>query len=320
MRRFNSKRISLVIILLVIIMAAIFINIINNPYITAENVKEDEGEFLYTPIIETYLGMSADDLHSNSGILIRLEDNKMFLDKNKDQITFPASLTKIMTTIVAIENLEDLDIEISVDGSIFSELFQANASLSGFQPDEEVRARDLLYGAMLPSGAESCITLANEIAGSEEAFVQMMNSRARELGMTKTNFMNTTGLHHDEHYSTVEDIAISLKYALQNETFREIFTSESYTTKATNLNPDGLTFKSTMFWKLDKQSIEDGKFLGGKTGYTGKAGLCLASLSKVYGEEYILITVGAEGDLRTEQFNIIDAITVYNNINKALIN
>lgn len=117
------------------------------------------------------------------------------MEKNSEEKIYPASLTKIMTAIVAIENLPDLQEQIKLPQSMFQELYQANATMAGFQPDEQVRAMDLLYGVMLPSGAESCIGLAERIAGSERKFALMMNQKAAELGMNHTNFENTTGLH-----------------------------------------------------------------------------------------------------------------------------
>lgn len=329
MRLFNAKGILIVLIFIIIIGIALFINEINIPSIKVEYTEDEDiiddnhtirREYPYTAMEKTYVDLGSDELHSYSAILIRLDDDKVFIDKNKEHRTYPASLTKIMTVLVAIEELDNLDMRIRLDESIFPDLYLANASLSGFLPGEDVKTIDLLYGAMLPSGAESCIGLANEIAGSEEAFVDLMNNKAKELGMNNTNFMNTTGLHHDYHYSSVEDISTLLKYALNNETFTEIFNSSTYTTEKTELNPQGRIFNSTMTMKLGNRKIYDGEFLGGKTGYTGKAGLCLASLSLVDGEEYMLITVGAEGNLRTEQFNISDALTVYNNIKKAPIN
>jgi len=198
----------------------------------------------------------------------------------------------------------------------FNGLYSANASMAGFQPGEKVRAIDLLYGVMLRSGAEACIGLADHIAGSEQDFVTMMNQKAADLGMYNTHFENTTGLHNENHYTTVKDLAILLNYALQNETFREIFTASRHSTQPTNKLPEGITFYHIMFEKLNNQNIIGGEILGGKTGYTDEAGLCLASLAKVGHQEYILITAGAKGDIYSEQYNITDALAVYNRIGK----
>lgn len=256
------------------------------------------------------------ELNSHNGILIRLKDNAILMQKNSEEKIYPASLTKIMTAIIAIENLPNLKEEIRLTNSTFRGLYEADASMTGFQPGEKVRAIDLLYGIMLPSGAESCIGLAEQIGGSEQGFVKMMNQKGESLGMNNTYFENATGLHNQNHYTTVKDLAILLSYALQNDTFREIFTSSRYSTPPTNKHPDGITFYSTMFGELNNQNIIDGEILGGKTGYTKEAGLCLASLAKVGREEYIFISAGAKGDHHSEQYNITDALAVYNSMGK----
>lgn len=188
--------------------------------------------------------------------------------------------------------------------------------MAGFLPGEQVRAIDLLYGAMLPSGAECCIALADHIAGSERDFVKLMNQKAEAIGMNNTHFENATGLHDENHYTTVEDLAVLLMNALRNDTFRKIFTTFRHSTPPTDKHPDGITFYNTMYERLDDQNIIDGQILGGKTGYTDKAGLCLASLAKVGMQEYILITAGAKGNHDSEQYNITDALAVYNSIGK----
>lgn len=258
--------------------------------------------------------ITPDKLNSSNAILIHLKDQTTLMQKNSEERMYPASLTKMMTTIVAIENLPNLKEEIKLTNSTFQGLYEAGASMAGFQPGERVKGIDLLYGVMLPSGAECCIGLAEQIAGSEQNFVQMMNDKASELGMNSTHFENTTGLHKENHYTTVNDLAILLSYALQNNTFREIFTSSRHSTSPTNKHPGGMTFYSTMFEGLSNQNLMDGEILGGKTGYTDEAGLCLASLARVGKQEYILISAGAKGDHHSEQYNITDALTVYNSM------
>lgn len=265
---------------------------------------------------EPFVSISADKLKSPNAILYRLKDDTILLQKNIDVKIYPASLTKMITAIVAIENLTDLKEEIKLSNVMFEGLFEADASMAGFQPGEIVQGIDLLYGALLPSGAECCVGLAVQIAGSEQGFVEMMNQKTAELGMSNTHFENTTGLHDENHYTTVYDLAVFLRYALQNDVFREIFTSSGYSIQQTNKHPDGLTLSSTMFDKLKKsnQDLIGGEMLGGKTGYTDEAGLCLASLALIEDQEYILITTGAEGNQYTEQYNITDALAAYSSI------
>ena len=260
---------------------------------------------------DTPVSIDTGDLHSPYTILVRLSDKAVLMQKQSNKKIYPASLTKMMTAAVVIENIPDLQKKIELPSSIFQPLYKADASMAGFQPGEKVRAIDLLYGAMLPSGAECCVGLANEVSGSEQNFVKKMNQKAEQLGMSDTHFANSTGLQNENHYTTVKDLSLILGYALQNKTFRKIFTSSRYSTAATNKHPNGITFTSTLSQGLKDQTLPGGEILGGKTGYTDEAGLCLASLAEIEGKEYILVTAGAKGDHKTEQYNIDDAREVY---------
>ena len=129
--------------------------------------------------------------------------------------------------------------------------------------------------------------------------------------MNRTHFVNVEGLHDENHYTTAKDMAILMKYALNNDIFREIITSVSYITSSTSEHPNGIEFYSTVLARIETTDFSGGKILGGKTGYTPEAGLCLASLAQKNGREYILITMGAPGNHQTEQFHFIDALNVY---------
>lgn len=263
-------------------------------------------------------GDAAGRLYSPHAILVSLDDRRVLMDKGADERVYPASLTKIMTALVAIERLPDLQATASLSPAMFERLRKANASMAGFLPGEEVRAIDLLYGAMLPSGADASVGLAQRVAGSEKKFAALMNKKAKALGMKHTHFTNATGLHDPDHYTTVRDLSLLLASALQNDTFRRLFTTSRYTTAPTALHPDGITLYSTMFKELDTPRFDGGEILGGKTGYTEKAGLCLASLARKDGKEYMLITAGAKGNHDTDAYNVADALAVYAQLGKAL--
>lgn len=260
--------------------------------------------------------IDADQLVSRNALLVCLDDGKKLLDINGEDRIYPASMTKIMTAILAIENLNRLDQRIFLPNEVFNELYEEGASMAGYLPGEEVRAIDLLYGVLLPSGAECCIGLADYISGSEAAFVDLMNEKADALGMIQTHFANATGLHNPDHYTTAADLAILLEYALQNDTFTDIFTSGSYYADATELHPEGLTMYSTLFKNLEESGIQS-SILGGKTGYTSEAGLCLASYAQINGKRYIMITANAKGNHSTEQYNIMDAVYAYQQLEQA---
>ena len=253
-------------------------------------------------------------INSSYAVLMQAGSGRVVGDINGETPMYPASMTKIMTTIVAIENLSNLNQEITVTNDMIANLYAQDATQAGFQPGETVQAIDLLYGVMLPSGADCCIALADTIAGSEEGFVELMNQKAEKLGLENTHFCNTTGLHADDHYSTARDIAELLRYALKNSTFREIIESPYHSTPGTNVHPDGITFYSTMFKNLSDTTVIDGKIMGGKTGFTSEAGCCLASFAEIDDIEYILVTAGA---YQAGTPHIDDAVKLYNRLGEA---
>lgn len=299
------------IMIIVVILALAVVGIIH--FAVEKNEAAGEPEQLgklQTSSIET----DQINLYSPNAVLWDLTGNTILAEYRSREKIYPASLTKIMTAILAIENTDDLEKKMIMPSDIFWKLYIEGASMAGFQPKEEVQLRDLLYGMLLPSGAECCLAFADEIAGSEKAFVKLMNQKALELGMNDTHFCNATGLHEEDHYSTVKDIAVLLQYALLNEEFRAAFTSSSYSTQSTEQHPGGFTLHSTMFEDLDSPEVPGGEILGGKTGYTDEAGLCLASLAKVGEKEYILVTAKADVTHDTKPLHILDAVSVYGRI------
>ena len=256
---------------------------------------------------------------SPEALMIRLSDQAVVFDKNGETTIYPASLTKMMTCIIGIEKESDLDKTFMVTDNEIDPAWNEGATVAGFGYGETVTIRDLLYGIMLPSGADACYALADAVAGSEADFVTLMNQKAQELGMTGTNFTNCTGLHDANQYTTCADLAKLLEYCLQNSTFRDIFTSYVYTTTSTDQHPDGITISSRLFTYLTESLLDNGTVIeGGKTGYTDEAGNCLASLAKAKdGTEYILITAGAasqdtdDSDGTVDHPNITDAVYIY---------
>lgn len=245
------------------------------------------------------------EINSSHAILYNMNENEVIFEKNADERTYIASLTKIMTSIVAIENIDDVDQKVTIPYQALEGLIEANASVAGFKLNQTVTYRDLLYGSLLPSGADATRALAYYIIGSEEEFVNLMNEKAEELGLTNTHFANTSGLDTNNHYSTVREMSIILKYALQNPLFKEIYTSNTYTTS------DGsLTFKSVFSNYLNRFNLQNKYIYGSKTGYTTLAGYCLSSIANYDGVEYMLITTNADGE-SDRPLHIIDAFTIY---------
>jgi len=244
------------------------------------------------------------NMYSKFGILVNLTTNEVIYERRADEKAYPASLTKMMTVLIGLENGNQETMMINVD---FDKLAEAGAAIAGFKNGELVSKKDLLMATMLPSGADAALSLADQIAGSEEDFVYLMNKKAESLGMKNTHFTNVTGLHDDEHYTTARDLAILVKVALKNPEFKEIFSAKSYVTE----KGSNLVFTSRMFDRMASPIFEGGEILGGKTGYTWEALLCLASFAMDDQDEYALITMHADGGPRTPQYHVKDAREVY---------
>ena len=250
-----------------------------------------------------------DQIKSGCAVLIAPASGTILAQKNAETRMYPASMTKVMTLLIAYEQIEDLSATFTVTSTIIDPLYRENASLAGFSPNEEVTVLDLMYGTVLPSGAEAAVSLAIYAAGSEEEFVKRMNEKAEELGLTNTHFTNCSGLHNADHYSTAVEIAMILDYTMQYEVCREILSTYQYTTAPTNKHPEGVSMESTMLSRMYGDEPDGVTITAGKTGYTPQAGQCLCSYAAddATGEVFILVTSGAEGKFEP----VFDAITVY---------
>ena len=228
-------------------------------------------------------------------ILVDLTSGEAVAQRLADDRIYPASMTKIMTILVAVEELTTAELEttFTMTAEIVNAAIAEGASRAGFEPGERVKLSDLLYGAALPSGADATAALAQYVAGSEEKYVELMNEKARRLGLTATHFVNASGLHHEDHYSTVREIAALMAYAMENETCRKLLSAASYTTASTDVHPYGITLYSTTFSRMSKTVYGPVSVIAGKTGYTEEARFCLVSLAtRPDGREYVLVTVG----------------------------
>ena len=265
-----------------------------------------------------FSGGQEDDvpIFSSYAILKRMNDGAVLLEKNSTARMYPASLTKIMTLLVALEEIGDLQEQVTLPADVFFELKRQDASMAGFLPGESVRAIDLIYGCMLSSGAECSVGLALIVSGSEQAFLERMNEEARQLRLKDTHFNNVWGVQDTGHYSTAADISVILEEALKYPVFYEAFTASRYVTAPTELHPQGLIIESTLFSRQSSWEWEYGRILGGKTGYTYEAGLCLASLAEINGIKYLLVTAGALGNHQTRQYHIEDAFSIYSSIGR----
>ena len=239
---------------------------------------EESSEKTYAPAEVTENTKTLDlELYSENALLIDLESNTVLVQKNADARIYPASMTKVMTVLVAAEHIENWDETFTMTQSIIDPLFLADASMAGFVHGEEVSMTELLYGAVLPSGAEATQALAIVTAGSEEAFAALMNEKAQELGLQDTHFVDASGLHDENHYTTLSDMAIIMQAALDNPHCREVLTSVNHTSPATEQNPEGVAMTNRFLYRIRPQQTGNVDIQAAKTGYTAQAMNCCVS-------------------------------------------
>ena len=270
---------------------------------------EESSEKTYAPAEVTENTKTLDlELYSENALLIDLESNTVLVQKNADARIYPASMTKVMTVLVAAEHIENWDETFTMTQSIIDPLFLADASMAGFVHGEEVSMTELLYGAVLPSGAEATEALAIVTAGSEEAFVALMNEKAQELGLKDTHFVDASGLHDENHYTTLSDMAIIMQAALDNPHCREVLTSVNHTSPATTQNPEGVAMTNRFLYRIRPQQTGNVDIQAAKTGYTAQAMNCCVSYGIMEnGRAAICITAHAW----TGDYCIADHLALY---------
>ena len=248
------------------------------------------------------------ELYSEHAILIDLETNTVIAEKDPDAKIYPASMTKVMTALVACEQITDWDATFTMTQAIIDPLFLSDATMAGFVNGEEVSMTDLVYGALLPSGAEATEALAQTIAGSTEGFVALMNEKAAELGLTNTHFVNDSGLHDENHYTTVREMAVILEAAMANECCRAALSAVSYTSAPTTQNPEGVAMINKFLYRIGQYELGDAVVEGAKTGFTSQAMNCCASFGiAANGKPVVCVTAHAW----TGDFCVEDHVALY---------
>lgn len=242
--------------------------------------------------------------------LLAVEDNEIIAGREPDSKIFPASMTKVMTLLVAVENISDLDNSYyTFKYDELNKLYLEDASVAGFLVDEKVSARELLYGLVLPSGADAAVGLANLVAGSEQEFAKLMNKKCDELGLHNTHFENTTGLHDANQYTTPIEMAIIMRAAMDNATCAEVLSTYQHTTAATTQHPTGIALTSTMFSRMYGTEVTGVTIQAGKTGYVYESGHCLVNYAEKNGKHYVCVM--AQG---TNKWHcIFDSFDIYGN-------
>lgn len=250
-------------------------------------------------------------VNAEYAVLVDVTENRIVAQKRPDAKVYPASVTKVMTLLVAVENATDMTQTYEMSYNFLDTLYWQQATVAGFSSGERVTVKDMLYGCILPSGADATIGLANLLAGSEESFADWMNAKAAELGLKNTHFVNTSGLHDNNHYTTALDMAVVLAAAMQDDTCREVLSTYQYTTASTPQHPDGLLLTSTMFSRMYGDEPEGATIIAGKTGYTAEAGHTMASYAKGdNGHDYIFVSMDGT-DKWKATYDAINVLTAF---------
>ena len=243
------------------------------------------------------------DIDSSKAIIYNLNDDKVLYEKNSNEQTKIASLTKIMTCLVALDNIKNIDEEVTVSYDDLKGL--KGYAVADFRVGSKVTYKDLLYALMLPSAADAANILSRNIAGSVDEFVKLMNDKANSLGLKNTHFSNPIGMDED-NYSTAADMAIILKEAIKNNTFKELYNTDDYTT-SNNIKLAKTTNKIAKNYNLDISNLT-----GSKTGFTEEAGYCLASTATYNDVNFLAITLNTDDNPN----HIKDTLTLYNYFNE----
>lgn len=233
---------------------------------------------------------------SKYGVVIDVDNGKIVAQKSSKKMIYPASMTKVMTVLVAAEHIseEQLSDKVKITLDITDYCYSNDCSAVGFSKNEKVTVEDLFYGTILPSGADAGVALATYVAGSHEAFVDMMNEKAKELGIgDTTHFTNCVGIYNDKHYSTVYDMAKIIKAASGNELCMKVLNARTYTTSKTKKHPKGILISNWFLRRIEDKNI-NGEILYAKTGFVNQSGSCAVSMATdKEGHPYICVTAGS---------------------------
>lgn len=288
-----------------------------NTEINIENTDSEEitfaAPFQSFKFVETAdtKGIYSEEVVSDYAILVDADTDTIIAQKGAYDRIIPASMTKVLTLLVAADVIteENLDDTFTMTREITDYAYKNDCSSVGFLDGEVVTVRDLLYGTILPSGGDAAVGLATYVAGSHEAFVEMMNEKVEQLGLSDSaHFTNCVGIYEKELYCTAYDMAVIMKAAIQSELCREVLNARTYTTTPTAEHPEGITI-SNWFMRRIEDKDTGGEVLGAKTGYVVQSGSCAVSYQEnENGKTYICVTADSTSSWRC----IYDHVEIYN--------
>lgn len=272
-----------------------------------ESTIEEPAVPFVTQTTDQTTAVSGEVVSANA-IIIEEKTGNILAQRDAYARISPASMTKVLTVLVAAEHVENLDDTYTITLAETDYSYSNDCSNAGFDVDEQVTIRDLFYGTILPSGADAAVGLATYVAGSHEAFVDMMNEKLKELGLSDTAHMtNCVGLYDENHYCTVYDMAVILKEAMDNPLCREVMSAHTYNTSSTSQHPDGILLSNWFLRRIEDKEC-GGEVLCAKTGYVVQSGNCAASycLDK-NGNGYLCVTAHSTSGWRC----IYDHVALY---------
>ena len=276
-------KISILLILFVILISGYF-----TVFADDSEANEKNGESVITTNANSDLAVNA-----KAALIVEKKSGKIIFEKEAYEQNYPASVTKILTAILAIENC-NLDDTATVSQSAISHI-PSGYVIAPLYIGEQIKIRDLLYALMLKSANDAAYVLAEHVGGSVEGFSEMMNNKAKELGCKNSHFVNPNGIHNNNHYTTAYDMYLISDYAMKNETFAKIVSTFQYTLSATNKNPKkNRVMTNTNNFVNPKSSYYNKNVKGIKTGTTMQAGNCLITDSEENGLDFITVVLGAE--------------------------
>ena len=280
----------------------------SNPFLEA---SEDSSSFFsgYSlSLNDNVKYISSDNVNSTYALLVNLDTGNVVANKEGNQRINPASMTKILTLLVAAEHLTDMDDTFEMTQAIGDFVYKNDCSAVGFLVGEKVTVSDMLSGTILPSGGDAAMCLAEYIAGSQEAFVDLMNDKLKELGLSDTaHFTNCIGIYNVDHYCTLLDMAMILKAAEENSLCHQILNARTYTTSSTEQHPEGITVSNWFMRRIEDKDTH-GEVMGAKTGFVVQSGCCGASYQiSNDGTHYICVTADAYSSWRC----IYDHVEIY---------
>ena len=268
-----------------------------------------EAETPFSPSETGSTAQVGDAVVSKCAVLIDADSGAVLAEKNADEVISPASMTKILTLLVAAEQMPDPDASMTITPEITDYCYVHDCSAVGFSKEETVSVRDLFYGTVLPSGADAALGLAFYTAGSQEAFVERMNQKLDELGLSETaHFTNCVGLYNENHFCTVKDMAVLLKTAVENEWCRQVLSARTYTTSSTAEHPEGIQLSNWFLRRIEDKDCGNVHVQCAKTGFVTQAGSCAASYAESDdGHAYLCVTAGSTSSWRC----IYDHVALY---------